>query len=158
MITTPTILALDASSTMIGFCLYDGAVLAHGEIALKHTDIAERCRLAYAQFNGLLELYPLPDVVAIESPVARFGSAVIAQARVSGALLCAASLAQLLVVEITPAAAKKALANYGNASKELMQACAWEHYGVRGEHASDALGVALATVGKVTIERLLEAA
>jgi len=155
MITTPTILALDASSTMIGYCVYDGTIVASGEIALKHTDIAVRCRLAFAQFNGLIELYPLPfDVIAIESPVARFGSAVIAQARVSGALLVAASLAQLMVVEVAPAAAKKALAGKGNADKKLMQAAAWERYGVRGEHAADAVGIALAAAPLVRAERM----
>lgn len=150
---TPTILALDASSTTIGYCLYDGAVLASGQIALKADDIAERCRLAYAQLNGLLELYERPDVIAIESPVARYGSAVIAQARVSGALLCAASLAQLMVVEVTPQAAKKALTGRGNADKGLMQSRAGFKYGITGEHASDALGVALAAVNLVTVER-----
>jgi len=147
------ILALDASSTTIGYCFYDGAVLASGEIGLKHSDIAVRCRLAFAQFNGLLELYQLPDVIAIESPVARFGSAVIAQARVSGALLCAASLKQILVVEVAPQLAKKALAGRGNADKTAMMAAAWERYGVRGEHASDALGVALAAAKVVSVER-----
>jgi hypothetical protein len=67
----PLILAIDASSTMLGYCLYDGAVIASGEIALKDDDIAVRCRLAYAQLNRLLELYARPDVLAIESPVAR---------------------------------------------------------------------------------------
>lgn len=151
---TPTILALDASSTQIGYCVYDGTVIASGEISLKDPDIAVRCRLAFAQFNGLLELYPLPDVIAIESPVVRFGSAVIAQARVSGALLCAASLKQLLVVEIAPAAAKKALTGSGNVNKETMQGCAWQLYGVRGEHAADAVGIALAAARMgITVER-----
>lgn len=152
--TTPIILALDASSTMIGYCLYHRTVIASGEIGLKAIDIAVRCRIAFDQFNRLLDhCARRPDVVAIESPVARFASAVIPQARVSGALLVAASLAELMVVEVTPAAAKKALAHYGAASKALMQACAWERYGVRGEHAADALGVALAACGLVSVER-----
>lgn len=151
----PTILALDASSTMLGYCVYDGAVVASGQIALKDPDIAVRCRLAYAQLNGLLELYGQPDVLAIESPVARFGSAVIAQARVSGALLCAASLRSLLVVEVAPQLAKKALAGKGNASKVDMMCAAWPRYGVRGEHAADALGVALAAAQMgITVERM----
>ena len=147
-----TILAIDASSTQIGYCLYNGAVLAHGEIALKDPDIAVRCRLAFAQINGLLELYPQSDVIAIESPVARFGSAVIAQARVSGALMVAASLKGLLIVEVTPPAAKKALTGRGNADKLAMQQAALA-YGVRGEHAADALGVALSALKVVKVER-----
>lgn len=146
-------MALDASSTTIGYCLYDGAVIASGELMLKDPDIAVRCRLAFAQFNGLLELYPLPDVVAIESPVARYAAAVIPQARVSGALMVAASLKQLLVLEIPPALAKRALAGKGNASKSEMMGEASCRYGVRGEHAADALGVALAAVRLVRVER-----
>jgi hypothetical protein len=61
----PTLLALDASSVAIGWCVFDGAVRDHGTIRLKGADI----------------------------------------------------------------------------------------YGVAGEHASDALGVALAAVGMVKIER-----
>lgn len=150
----PTILALDASSTMLGYCLYDGAVLASGEIALKHDDIAERCRLAFAQFNGLLELYGFHgiDVVAIEAPVAHYAKAVIPQARVSGALMCAARLKDLHVVEVAPALAKAALCGRGNAPKNEMQVVAWRLHGVRGEHAADALGVALASVKMVTVE------
>lgn len=152
---TPTILAIDSSSVMLGYCLYNGAVLASGEIALKDPDIAVRCRLAFAQFNGLLELYALHqiDVIAIESPVFGQAKSLIPQARVSGALMVAASLAGLLVLEVTPAAAKKALSGYGGASKALMQATAWERYGVRGEHAADSLGVALAACKLVQVER-----
>lgn len=153
---TPTILALDASSTQIGFCLYDGRVAASGEIALKHGDIAERCLRAQQELENLLSLYEYAaiDCIAIESPVARFGSAVIAQARVSGVLLATASEHALLVVEIAPQHAKQALVGKGNASKAEMIAAAWERYGVRGEHASDALGVALASVKMITVERI----
>lgn len=150
----PIILALDASSTQIGYCLYQRTVIASGEIGLKDPDIAVRCRLAYAQFNGLLAVLPRrPDVIAIESPVARFASAVIPQARVSGALMVAASLAELLVLEVAPQLAKRALAGKGSASKAMMMAAAWSRYGIRGEHAADALGIALAAVPLVTIER-----
>jgi hypothetical protein len=43
----PTILALDASSTMIGYVVYAGRVLAHGEHKLAGGDIATRCQTAY---------------------------------------------------------------------------------------------------------------
>jgi Holliday junction resolvasome RuvABC endonuclease subunit len=149
----PIILALDSSSVMLGYCLYDGAVLASGEIVLKADDIAERCRLAFAQFNGLLELYALPDVVAMEAPATRFMKSAIPQCHVQGAIMCAASLKGLLVVSIAPAHAKLVLCGYGNAGKDAMMAAAWERYGVRGEHASDALAVALAACRRVSVER-----
>lgn len=150
--TSATILALDASSTTIGYCFYDGTVIASGEIRLQSDHIAERCRLAYAQFNGLLQLYPLPDVVAIESPVARYAGAVIPQARVSGALMVAATLVGLMVIEIEPQKAKYALTGKGNAGKPEMQEVAWRAFGIRGEHAADALGIALAAYNLVSIE------
>lgn len=149
-----TILGIDASSTTIGYCLYDGAVLASGELILKSSDIAERCRLAFAQFNGLVELYAQYqiDVIAIESPASPHKGALIPQCRVSGALMVAASLKHLMVIEIPPQKGKQALVGIGNAGKSAMQAVAWARYGVQGEHAADALGIALAAVKLVTVD------
>jgi Holliday junction resolvasome RuvABC endonuclease subunit len=145
-----TILALDASSTTIGWCLYDGTTRDHGEIKLTGHDIADRCRQAHAALNLILANHPDIDCVAIESPVAQFAKAVIPQARVSGALLCAAALRRLHVVEVTPGQAKRALTGMGNASKEEMQSAAMA-YGVAGEHASDAVGVAKAAAARVQV-------
>lgn len=146
----PTTLALDASSTTIGWVIYDGTVLDHGEVQLRGSDIADRCRQAHAALGLILANYPDIDVIALESPVGRFPKAVIPQARVSGALLATAALKCLHVVEVTPTQAKKALTGNGAASKEIMQVAA-RLCGVAGEHASDALGVALAAVGMVSV-------
>lgn len=146
----PTILALDASSTAIGWVIYDGTVLDHGEIALRGSDIADRCRQAHASLTHLLDTHPAVDCVALESPVMFRAKGLIPQARVSGALMACAALKTLHVVEIAPKEAKKALTKFGAASKELMQAEAFV-YGVRGEHASDALGVALAAAERVQV-------
>lgn len=145
-----TILALDASSTTIGWCVYDGQVLAHGEVGLTGDDIAWRCRQALKWLHAHLGAYPAVDCVAIEGPVAQYASAVIPQARVSGALMAAAALKHLHVIEVAPTEAKKALAGNGNAKKQLMQTKA-AVYGVTGEHASDALGVALAAAPGVQV-------
>jgi Holliday junction resolvasome RuvABC endonuclease subunit len=153
MITTPTILALDASSTTIGYCVFDGAVFAFGEVALSGSDIADRCRQAHAHLNLLLHTMCAIDLIAIEAPGSMFKKALIPQCRVSGALMAAAALKGFLVVEVSPAQAKKALAGTGNADKLAMQQAAFRRFGVHGEHASDALGVALASVGMVTVER-----
>src|SRR5262245_57847611 len=104
--TTPTILALDASSTMLGYCLYDGSVFAFGETALSGSDIADRCRQAHVALEALLKTMCAVDCIAIESPVAFHAKGVIPQARVSGALLACAALRSYLVVEVTPKAAK----------------------------------------------------
>lgn len=144
------ILALDASSTAIGWCVYDGTVREHGEVRLTGSDIAERCRQAYAALGLLLLNHPDVDAIAIESPVARYAKALIPQARVSGALLTVAALKQIPVKEIEPSVAKKALAHSGNANKNRMQDYALD-YGVHGEHAADALGIALACVPSVRV-------
>ncbi len=146
----PTILALDASSTTIGWCLYDGAVRDHGEIALRGSDIADRCRQAHAALNQILANHPDVDCVAIEAPVAFRAKGLIPQCRVSGALMACAGLKTLHVVEVTPTEAKKALCNRGGAEKVDMQVAALA-YGVAGEHASDALGVAIAAAARVRV-------
>jgi Holliday junction resolvasome RuvABC endonuclease subunit len=149
-----TILALDASSTTIGYCVYDGTVLDHGEIKLTGTDIADRCRQAHAALNLILSTAPDVDAIAIEAPASPHKKSLIPQCRVSGALMAAAALKGLMVVEVTPQAGKIALAGKGNASKDTMMARA-HAYGVAGEHASDALGVALAAVKMVKVERVM---
>lgn len=146
------ILGLDCSSTMIGWIVYDGTVRAYGECDLgKKLALAERCRLAYALIGLLIEAHPDIDCIGVESLVARFAKAVIPQACVHGAVLTRLALFGLHAIEITPGEAKQRLAGSGSASKEDMQQFA-ASYGVSGEHASDALGVALYAASKVRIE------
>lgn len=150
----PVILGLDASSTNLGWCVLRGdRAIAHGETRLGGADIAVRCQSAHDALRLLLDSFGAVDVIAIEAPVARFAAAVIPQARVSGALLALAASRMLYVLEVAPAQAKRALAQQGNADKAAMQAAAVD-YGVRGEHASDALGVALAARPRVRVEAL----
>ena len=147
-----TILALDASSTSIGYVVFAGdAVLAHGEQRLAQHDINDRCLRAELTISELLTRHAAVDVVAIESPVARYAKAVIPQALVSGAIRAAVRRSGRHVVDVTPAEAKQALTGRGNSDKLVMQAAATA-YGVHGEHAADAVGVALAAVGKVRVE------
>ena len=147
---TPTILALDASSTTLGWTLYAGAVVDHGEHKLAGADIATRCQTAYDILVMLFDRFPEVDCVALESPVSRFAKAVIPQARVSGALLLACAQRWKPVIEVSPTAAKFALAGVGNCGKETMQARA-SAYGVYGEHAADALGVCLAAMKRIEV-------
>ena len=149
MTTAPYILALDISSTAVGLVFYhDGRVLDLAEWQLQG-DIAERCKLAYNRFYAALERYPQIDVLAIESPVLRFAGC-IPQIRVSGAILTLAGQRNLPLGEVSPAQAKRALTGTGSASKQLMMAYA-AVYGVCGEHASDALGVALSALKRVEV-------
>ena len=157
----PSILGLDASSTMIGYCLLEGEqVTAHGEIKLRGDDIADRCRQAQNALIHLIDGRAI-DAVAIEAPVVRrflgkggrrvdTANAVIPQARVSGALLAMVSLRELAWIEIEPATAKRAATTKGNANKDAVQQAAIA-YGVLGEHAADAWAVARAAVPRVRV-------
>lgn len=149
--TTPTILALDASSTMIGWVLYNVTVRACGEIPLKHPDINHRCKLARAAVGALLVRFPNLDAIAIEAPGGRFIGTVIPQCFVSGAIRSLLAEHNIAVCDVSPKDGKKALTDKGNASKDEMQANA-SYWGVTAEHAADALGVALAAVRMVRIE------
>ncbi len=148
-----TILALDASSTKIGYVYWDGSVLSRGTIDLPgKLPIEERCQRAYGWIDDIVR-FRRPDVVAIESPVARFAKALIPQARVSGAIMAICALRKLLVHEITPAEAKMALTGKGNADKIAMMDAAVA-YGISGdEHQADALGIALAASKVVKLVR-----
>lgn len=157
-----TILALDISSVAIGWVVYTGAMEAYGELLLKHDDINQRCRLARAQIGGLLLQHPDIDAAAIEEHVLRrftgkngrrvdTAKALIQQCLVSGAVRSLLVERQILLCDdIAQAVAKKTLTGKGNCDKRAMQAAALA-YGVRGEHASDALGVALAAAPQVRV-------
>jgi Holliday junction resolvasome RuvABC endonuclease subunit len=145
---TPYILALDISSIKVGLVFWHGEVLDHCEWTLTG-DIAERCRMAYSRFYTALEKYPQIDVLAIESPIMRFAGT-IQQCRVSGAILTLAGQRNLPLIEVSPTAAKFALAGVGNCSKQTMMARA-SAYGVIGEHAADALGVALGALKRIEV-------
>lgn len=176
--THAVILGLDISSSAIGWCLLQGIVSDHGVIRLdKKLDISERCLSAKNAIENLIARYAL-DAVALESPVARFASAVIPQARISGVVLATLAQHALAWCEVTPAAAKLALAGDGAASKQQMLQAAAPHFGyaaealayikqrgdwmaitssagVFSEHEADALGVALAAAKLVSVEQVL---
>jgi Holliday junction resolvasome RuvABC endonuclease subunit len=134
-----TILALDMSSTSIGLC-YNGQTFETFHLT---GDIASRCRQAAAWVKGQLYLFSDIDLVVIESPVARFASAVIPQARVSGAVLALLSTADIAWQELPPQAAKMALCQKGNARKMDMILAARQRLPdvVFDEHRADALGL-----------------
>lgn len=151
------ILGLDASSTVIGWCMVDSdnTALAHGELPLSaKLDINTRATMAHLAIANLLRDEPRIQAVAIESPVARYAKAVIPQALVSGAIRAACGLRGLMVVDVTPQEAKHRLCQSGSASKDAMQQAA-SAYGVSGEHASDSLAVALVGLTRIVIEEVV---
>jgi Holliday junction resolvasome RuvABC endonuclease subunit len=144
------VLALDASSTTIGYVVLEaGCVRDRGTVLLRSPDINERCRLAFAHLQALIRVHPDLDVVAIESPASRFNKALIPQCLVSGALRTAAALAGLLVLDVEPATAKKCLTGVGNAAKSEMVAAARLVLGECTEHEADAYAVGVVAVRRV---------
>jgi Holliday junction resolvasome RuvABC endonuclease subunit len=135
-----TILGIDASSVTIGYALLvDGAIERYGHYDIaKTSDIARRCELARVWTIGALATFQ-PSLVLIESPVGRHAKAVIPQARVSGAILCALDAAQALYAEVTPGQGKMALAKNGAASKFAMLASAGSLLSISG-HARTVKG------------------
>lgn len=120
-----TVLGLDMSSTCIGYALAFGeAIERWGHIDLDG-EIAARCDAAACAVDAMLARYR-PELVVIESPVARFAKSVIPQARVSGAVLLALHRRRALWAELTPGQGKQALAEDGAATKQEMvdAACA----------------------------------
>lgn len=173
-----TILALDISSVVMGYCLYDGTAQAHGTILLQHPDVNHRCRLGRAQIAGLILLHPDLDAVAIEAPVIRYGSS-IPQCFVSGAIRSYIAELNIVICDIAPKEAKLTLAGKGNATKEEMLRAAAPHFGYcvdtlsyrcksdvwaawldgcavaeYREDEADALGVAKAAAKIVTVEQV----
>lgn len=174
----PHILALDISSTQIGWCyLHPTLTPLAKSIPLggRTTDIAGRCLTAQQQLAILIAACGSIDCVAIEAPVAQYASAVIAQCRVAGAVLAEVRAHGLAWQEVSPAAAKRALTGKGNADKREMVMSAAERLGhdplflefesrrslwaawmndycVYDEHAADALGIGLAAAGRVMVE------
>ncbi len=140
-----TILALDMSSTAIGWVLLrDGSVADHGTQILDG-HIGRRCRLARAYVASLLRVHADLDMAAVESPVGRFTKALIPQARVSGAVLGLFDQHEIACVEIAPAAAKRALTGRGDAKKSaVLLACHQRGFAAGSEHAADAYAVAIA--------------
>lgn len=169
------ILGLDISSTAIGWVLLQGIVADRGVIRLDgKAPIGQRCVAARDAVESLLDQHAV-DAVAIESPVARFAKAIIPQARMSGVILELTERRGILTCEVTPSAAKLALAGDGAATKrEMLQAAAghfgykakeleYRHYRdewgawrgevrVYAEHHADALGVCLSAATKVIVE------
>lgn len=173
-----SILALDVSSTTLGYCFYDGAAQAHGTILLQHADINHRCRLGRAQVAGLIVLHPDIDAVAIEGPASPHKGALIPQCLVSGAIRSYVAELNIAICDIPPQHAKQALADKGNATKQDMLRAAAPHFGYDpetlvyrcrrgewaawldgcavpefGEHEADGLGVALVAVKLVSVTR-----
>ena len=140
------ILAFDISSVALGVVAYDGIRVTHRETVELPAKLAigGRVYLAGIQYTQLIAKLQ-PTAVAYEGPnKGGHLNATIQIQRVVGPLLARAYSGEVLIVEIAPASAKKALTGKGNADKTLMIRHAEGMFGGHWtEHEADALGVAL---------------
>lgn len=140
------ILAFDISSVALGIVAYDGVRVTHRQTVdlPPKLEIGGRIYLAGIQYTTLIARLQ-PSAVAYEGPnKGGHINATIQIQRVVGPLLARAYSAEVLVAEIAPASAKKALTGNGRADKKEMIRHAEGMFGGHWtEHEADALGVAL---------------
>jgi crossover junction endodeoxyribonuclease RuvC len=146
------VLGVDPGSTVTGYGLVE---MAAGTLKYRHdeqfklparADAAARLALLFDHTVGLLEKYR-PDEFAVEGVF--YGKnvksmLVLGQAR--GAVMVAVARYGLAVHEYPPSSVKQAVTGYGKASKEQIQQMVkllLKHEALAGEHAADALAVAI---------------
>ena len=111
------------------------------------TAIGDRLCILYDDLHELIRLVR-PDLVAVEKLFFyRMGNTIaVAQAR--GVLLLAIAQNKLPIVEFTPAQVKQAIAGYGNADKQEVQAAVARELNLdavpKPDDAADALAIAIA--------------
>jgi crossover junction endodeoxyribonuclease RuvC len=146
------VLGVDPGSTVTGFGLVEqisGKLIHCHDEQLKlpaRADVGKKLALLYDRTADLLERYK-PEQVAFEGIF--FGSnvksmLVLGQAR--GAVMVAAARYGLKIFEYPPATVKQTVAGYGNAAKDQIQHMVkllLKVEEVSGEHAADALAVAI---------------
>lgn len=136
------LLALDASSTTIGWAIIcDGRPVAAGSVLLKG-EIAARCAAAEQVLLRLATKHQ-PNALAVEAPAYSADPlAMIAQQRVMGVLLLTAYKLRCSVTEVVPTHAKKVFTGNGRAEKADVIAVAQRWSGIAcDEHAADALAI-----------------
>jgi len=149
----PTMLALDASTTHVGFVIAtESSYIDGGEIAVKGTT-DKRLLDIYSYTLAMLEQKPTIETIVVESPVyvARRGKGD-AGARTFGTLSELKGVLRLLAIQmdkrfidVHPWAVKIALTKSRYATKaKMIEEAKRRIGGVKGEHHADALGVWLA--------------
>lgn len=164
-------IALDASSTHIGWALMDGNQLRFSGTRKLKGALIERIGEAYDFLLYLLDqTWAGTKVLYVEAPAGNFKKGLIPQCFVGGAIRLACYQHGVEVVEVAPTSAKLALAKDGRADKIAMMKAAAPYLGydeqtlafvapksgsayamqdnakVFDEHTADAVGVAFAGV------------
>lgn len=161
------ILGIDPGTSKAGYGLIEEvsgriSLVASGDITSRSdTPISTRLKEIFIRIQGLIETYH-PDTVAVESSFLHKNvQTAIRLGQARGAVLIAAEISSIPVVEYTPREIKQALVGYGGAEKQQTQ---WMLRKILGEgivpdsdHASDALAVAICHLHSARIKGLIQA-
>lgn len=117
-------IALDASSTTIGWCLGEDEKPVFWGTKKLEGDLSARMLSAHQFTHELIQTWGLARV-AIEAPAFAFKGSGIPQVRVSGAILLAVIMRDLPWRDVSPSMVKLSIAGTGKASKlQVVQAVA----------------------------------
>ncbi len=124
------VLAIDPGTIKMGYGFLTGEatpeVVDHGVVELsRYTDIAERLFQMYTHVRNMISIFQ-PDAVAVEEPFVgrgdrQFIKPAIAVGQAQAVVLIGAASAGIPVHRYSPAEVKRAVADYGAATKDQMQ-------------------------------------
>ena len=124
------VLAIDPGTIKMGYGFLTGdpapEVVDHGVVELsRYTDIGERLFQMFTHVRNMISIFQ-PDAVAVEEPFVgrgdrQFIKPAIAVGQAQAVVLIGAASAGIPVHRYSPAEVKRAVADYGAASKDQMQ-------------------------------------
>lgn len=141
------ILAIDPGTITMGYgfliCEHDTEVVDYGVVTLsRYTDIGERLFQLFTHVRNMVSIFQ-PDAVAVEEPFVgrgerQFIGPAIAVGQAQAVVLIGAASAGIPVHRYSPAEVKRAVADYGAATKDQMQRAMAATLGLDSLPASDA--------------------
>lgn len=161
------ILGIDPGTSKAGYGLVEQSsdriyLVVSGEITSRPNDpISKKLKEIFLKVQELIETCR-PDAIAVENSFLHKNvQTVVRLGQARGAVLIAAEILSVPVVEYTPREVKLALVGYGGAEKEQMQ---WMLKKILGEglvpdshHATDAIAVAICHLHSARINGLIQA-
>ncbi len=149
------ILAIDPGTIKMGYgfltCEPNTEVVDYGVVSLsRYTDIGERLFQLFTHVRNMISIFQ-PDAVAVEEPFVgrgerQFIGPAIAVGQAQAVVLIGAASAGIPVHRYSPAEVKRAVADYGAATKDQMQRALAATLGLDSlpeSDAADALSVGL---------------
>ena len=152
------IVALDPSTTAVGFCYGQDDVYIFGFQRTYRGQPEERLR---AIFKDLLLYTEMVEVIAVEIPTGNHANRRTDRAlsEVVGMIRALAYMRGQQLIFVYPAQAKAALGHGSNDKDQMIHAASLvTGRQIEGEHHADAIGIWLAALGKLQTERIYQLA